>query len=326
MSISRRRFLEGATLGGLAASVSGAAEIDKDRKLPTRVLGKTGVRVSVLAFGGGSRFLMYKDEDKALEAVNHALDLGINYMDTAYGYGNGLSEERIGKVMKTRRKGVFVATKINKRDGDEAMRVLEGSMKRLQVDQIDLIHIHSLTNEADLAAVEAKGGVLETLHKLRDQKMTRFIGITSHTDPNVLATALDRHDFDCTQMALNAAMVGMKNGKDGMIINEKMKPSFQTIALPVANRRKMGVIAMKVFAQEGLLGQAPLEKLLYYSMSLPVTLCTVGMPKPEYIDHNIEMAKAFKPMAKGEMQELSARLSDKNKAAFDRFLSNHIDA
>jgi predicted aldo/keto reductase-like oxidoreductase len=322
MSISRRSFLEGA----VAAGVSSAAEIDNDHKIPTRVLGKTGVRVSIVAFGSGSRFLMYKDEDKALEAVNRALDLGINYMDTAYGYGDGKSEERIGKVMKTRRKGVFVATKINKRSGDEAMRVLEGSLKRLQVDQIDLIHVHSLTDEADLAAVEAKGGVLETLLKLRDQKVTRFIGITSHTNPVVLAQALERHDFDCTQMALNAAMVGMKNGKDGMVINEAMKPSFQTIALPVANRKKMGVIAMKVFAQEGLLGQAPLEKLMYYSLSLPVTLVTLGMPKPEYIDHNVELAKAFKPLSKGEMQDLSTRLSDKNKAAFDRFLSTHVDA
>jgi aryl-alcohol dehydrogenase-like predicted oxidoreductase len=177
MSISRRRFLEGTTLGGLAAGVSSASKLDKD-KLPTRALGKTGVHVSILAFGGGSRFLMYKDEDKALEAVNRALDLGITYMDTAYSYGNGLSEERIGKVMKTRRKGIFVATKINKRPGDEAMQVLEGSLKRLQIDQFDLVHIHSLTDDKDLADIEAKGGVLETLHKLRDQKVTRFIGIT----------------------------------------------------------------------------------------------------------------------------------------------------
>jgi predicted aldo/keto reductase-like oxidoreductase len=326
MSISRRRFLESTALGGLAAGVTQAAEIDKDHKLPTRVLGKTGARVSILAFGGGSRFLMYKDEDKALEAVNRALDLGINYMDTAYGYGKGLSEERIGKVMKTRRKGVFVATKIDKRPGDEAMQVLEGSLKRLQIDHFDLVHIHSLTDENDLAQIEAKGGVLERLHKLRDQKVTRFIGITSHTDPNVLAKALERHDFDCTQMALNAAMVGMKNGKSGMVVNEAMKPSFQTIALPVANRKKMGVIAMKIFAQEALLEQAPLEKLMYYSLSLPVTLVTVGMPKLEHIASNVTMAKAYKPMPKAEMDELSKRLSDKNKAALDRYLSNHVDA
>src|SRR5260221_1168619 len=278
MSISRRRFLESTALGGLAAGVTNAAEIGKDHKLPTRVLGKTGVRVSILAFGGGSRFLMYKDEDKAIEAVNRALDMGITYMDTAYGYGNGRSEERIGKVMKTRRKGI-VATKIDKRDGDEAMKVLEASLKRLQIDQFDLVHIHSLTTDDDLAKIEAKGGVLETLHKLKDQKPTRFIGITSHTDPTMLAKALEQHDFDCTQMALNAAMVGMKTGNPNMVINEAMKTSFQTVALPVANRKKMGVIAMKIFAQEGLLDQAPLEKLMYYSLSLPVPLVTVGMPQ-----------------------------------------------
>jgi predicted aldo/keto reductase-like oxidoreductase len=284
------------------------------------------VRVSTLAFGGGSRFLMYKEEDKALEAVNRALDLGITYMDTAYSYGNGVSEERIGKVMKTRRKGIFVATKINARGGEEAMKILDASLKRLQIDQFDLVHIHGLTDDEDLAKVEAKGGVLEALHKLKDQKVTRFIGITSHSDPTVLAKALDRHDFDCTQMALNAAMVGMKNGKPGMVINEAMKTSFQTVALPIANRKKMGVIAMKVFAQEGLLEQAPLEKLMYYSLSLPVTLITVGMPKPEHIASNVAMVKAFKPMPKAEMQELSTRLASKNKAAFDRFLSHHVDA
>src|SRR5436305_7122353 len=236
MSISRRRFLEGTALSGIAAGVSSAAKSDNNHKLPTRVLGKTGARVSILAFGGGSRFLMYKEEDKALEAVNRALDLGITYMDTAYSYGNGLSEERIGKVMKTRRKGVFVATKINKRPGDEAMQVLEGSLKRLQIDQFDLVHIHSLTDDNDLAQIEAKGGVLETLHQLRDQKVTRFIGITSHTDPTVLAKALERHDFDCIQLALNAAMVGMKNGTSNIEINHDMKTRLQTNAQRLADR------------------------------------------------------------------------------------------
>src|SRR6266542_443469 len=136
MSISRRRFLETTALGSLAA---GSLAADANTPLPTRVLGRTGARVSILAMGGGSRFLMYKEEDKALEALNHAFDLGITYMDTAYGYGNGLSEERVGKAFKARggRKGIFLATKINKRPGDEAMRILEGSLKRLQTDQVD---------------------------------------------------------------------------------------------------------------------------------------------------------------------------------------------
>jgi predicted aldo/keto reductase-like oxidoreductase len=228
--------------------------------------------------------------------------------------------------MATRRNGIFLATKINARKGDDAQRILEGSMKRLQTDHVDLIHVHSLTDADDLAAVEAKGGVLDVLHKLRDQKVTRFIGITSHTDPVVLKTALERHDFDCTQMALNAARVGMANGSGGMVINEALTTSFETVALPVANRKKMGVIAMKVFAQEGLSGKASAEKLISYALSLPVSVAVVGMPKLEFIDKNIEIAKAYRPMPKDEMKELSDRLALAHKASLDKFFCNHVDA
>ena len=326
MGISRRRFLETAALTGIAAQPLVAAEVDGKSAMPTRVLGKTGAKVSILAFGCGSRFLSYTDEDKALEALNKALDMGITYVDTAYGYGNGKSETRVGKVMATRRKGIFLATKINARNGDEAQRILEGSMKRLQTDHVDLIHIHSLTDEADLAAAEAKDGVLNVLHKLRDQKVTRFIGVTSHTDPAVLKLALERHDFDCTQMALNAARAGMRNGKGNMEINDALTTSFESLALPVANRKKMGVIAMKIFAQEGLSGKATAEKLISYSLSLPVSACVVGMPQLDFIDKNIAIAKAYRSMPKGEMKELSDRLSLAHKAQLDRYFCSHIDA
>jgi predicted aldo/keto reductase-like oxidoreductase len=324
MSISRREFLQVSALGAVAAnSLTAAAKTE----LPTRTLGKTGARVSILAMGGGSRFLMYKDEDEAIQAAQHALDSGITYVDTSDDYGkNHLSEERIGKALKGRRNGVFVATKLSNRNGDDAARVVEASLKALQMDQVDLIHIHSLTSEDDLARIEAKGGVLEQVMKLRDQKLTRFIGITSHTDPTVLKTALERHDFDCTQMALNGALLGMKSGKGGMVPNEAMKTSFETVALPVANRKKMGVIAMKVFAQDALTSDTSVEKLLYYSLSLPVTTAVVGMPKIEQIDKNVQLAKAFRPLPKSEMQDLSRRLSEKNKAALDRFFSTHVDA
>jgi len=216
MRISRRSFLGTTALGGLAVNAAHGAEIGKNGGLPKRTLGRTGARVSILAMGGGSRFLMYKEEDKALEALNRAFDLGITYMDTAYGYGNGLSETRVGKVMAERRKrdGIFLATKIEARKGDEAARTIEGSLKRLQTDQIDLIHIHSLEDEADLAQIEAKDGILNRLLKLRDEKVTRFVGITCHNDPTVLATALGRHDFDCTQMALNAALATSPRRED----------------------------------------------------------------------------------------------------------------
>jgi predicted aldo/keto reductase-like oxidoreductase len=292
--------------------------------MPTRILGKTGVRVSILAFGSGSRWLMYKEEDKALEAMSKALDLGISYVDTAYGYGNGESERRVGKLMPQRRKTIFLATKLNVRNGDKAMEMFEGSLKRLQTDHVDLVHIHSLTGPEDLAAIEAPDGVLKVLYKLRDQKVARHIGITSHTDPAVLKTALERHDFDCTQMALNAARAGMAKGISAL--GESHPDSFESLALPVANRKKMGVIAMKIFAQEGLNGKAPVEKLIRYALSLPVTAAVLGMPKLEYIEENIQVAKAFKPLPAAEMKTLSNQLAGQHKAALDRFFASHVDA
>ncbi len=324
MSISRRSFLENAAIGGLAAKTASGAEGSK-LTLPTRTLGRTGAKVSILAMGAGSRFLAYQDEDKAIEAMNRAIDLGVGYIDTTYAYGADQSETRVGKIMKTRRKEVFLATKVPERDGDKALAILEGSLNRLQTDHLDLIHIHMLMGEDDLAKVEAKGGVLNTLLKLRDQKVTRFIGITCHHDPYVLKTALERHDFDCTQMALNAALVGMKPGSGGMVINPAMKPSFQSIALPVATRKNLGVIAMKVFAADGLAGQATAEKLLYYSLSLPVALAVVGMPSLQMIEENTRMARAFKPMPAEEMEALANGLAGRNKMALDLYFQHHTD-
>jgi aryl-alcohol dehydrogenase-like predicted oxidoreductase len=325
MSISRREFLGTAAVAGLAAGPLAADS--GNSTLPTRVLGKTGARVSILAFGAGSRYLMYKAEDQALAAITRALDLGITYIDSADDYGSGhLSEQRIGKAIKGRRNGIFLVSKVTPRSGDEAKRAMELSLKALDVDRLDLLHIHQLADEDDLAQVEAKGNVLDQLLKFRDQKMTRFIGITSHANPATLKTALERHDFDCTQMALNAGQVAMMNGTGGMVPNKAMKLSFETTALPVAVRKKMGVLGMKVFAQEALVGQATPQKLLYYTLSLPVTAAVVGMPKLEHIAENVRLAKTFQPLPAAEMLQLSGRLSARNKQALDRFFEHHVDA
>jgi aryl-alcohol dehydrogenase-like predicted oxidoreductase len=325
MNFSRREFLGTTAAAGLAA---GPLSADAgSTALPTRILGKTGAHVSILAFGAGSRFLMYKEEDEALEALRKALDLGITYIDTADDYGKGhLSEQRVGKVLKGRRDGIFLATKVSVRDGAGAARAFEESLKALQMDHVDLLHIHALTTAEDLQAIEAKGGVLEQVMKFRDQKMTRFIGITCHADPAVLKAALERHDFDCTQMALNAGMVAMSNGRSGMVPDPAVKTSFETLALPVALRKKMGVLAMKTFAQDALIGQAVPEKLLAYTLSLPVTAAVVGMPKLEHIAENVRLVKAFKPLPQAEMKRMSAALSEKNKAALDAFFRAHVDA
>jgi uncharacterized protein len=324
MNISRRDFLGTTALAGAAAST---LEADTGASsMPTRVLGRTGARVSILAFGAGSRFLSYKEDDQAIEALQKALDSGITYIDTSDDYGKDhLSEHRVGKAIQGRRGKLFIATKLSDRKGAESRRIVEASLKALNVDQVDLLHIHALLNSEDLAQIEAKGGVLEQLMKFRDEKLTRFIGITGHADPVAMKAAIEHHDFDCVQMALNAGMVNMMNGKSGMVPNGAMTSSFESEVLPVALRKKMGVLAIKTFAQDALLGQASPEKLLYYTLSLPVTAAVVGMPKLEHIVANAGLAKAFKPLPASEMKQMSNRLSEKNKLALDNYFRGHVD-
>jgi predicted aldo/keto reductase-like oxidoreductase len=324
MNISRREFIGTVAAAGIAA---GAPAGTGSTPLPTRVLGRTGARISILAFGAGSRYLMYADEDKALAALTRALDLGITYIDTSDDYGpDHQSEKRVGTVIKGRRDKIFLTTKLSNRDGRESRRIVEASLKALQVNHVDLLHVHALTTAQDLASIEAKGGPLDQVLKMRDEKMTRFVGITSHANPEVLKTALERHDFDCVQMALNAGTVSMTSGHGGMVPDPLVKTSFETTALPVALRKNLGVLAIKAFAQEALIGQAPLEKLLYYTLSLPVTAAVVGMPKLEHIEENARLTKVFKPLSAAEMRQLSGRLSEKNKQALDRFFLDHVDA
>jgi len=284
--------------------------------MPTRVLGRTGVSVSILTFGAGSRFLKLKREP-SIEMLHRALDLGVNFVDTGENYGDGESEKRIGEVLRTRRREVFLATKLGQRDLDGALRAMEGSLKRLGTDQVDLVQIHHLEGAEDLAKVSAKGGAYEALTKIRDRKMARFIGITSHTDPQTLGAAIERHDFDCTLMALNAAQRG--GAPTGM------RASFETTALPVAVRKNMGIIAMKVFAQDELTGEAPAEKLIYYCLSLPVASAVIGMPSLQILEQNVDLARRFQPLAREEMNRLAGELSAKKKVALDTFFARHAD-
>jgi uncharacterized protein len=337
--LSRREFLGGI---GVAATASAAAT---DATLPMRPFGATGAQVTLLAIGCGNRlWAAYKTEDRGSEALQLALDNGIRYIDTAQAYGDGISETWVGNVIKSRRKEIFLATKTPARTYDDVLKRCEASLKRLQTDHLDVLHLHSLRYEEDLEKIE-KEGALDALHKLRDEKTVRFIGITSHSDPATLAKALERHDFDCTQMALNAGMQGRspdgagywKTGGVNDFFGEPLAPkpypgsSFEDVALPVAVRKKMGIIAMKVTAQEGLIGsgqnRASAAKLIQYAMSLPVSVVTVGMPQLEFIPKNTELARSFQPMSKTEMKELSTRLAEGNKTALDyHFNHEHRDA
>ncbi|MGD1155820.1 MAG: aldo/keto reductase [Terriglobia bacterium] len=207
-SVNRREFIRSALAVGALSAVSSKAAEDAPGRLPTRTFGRTGLRPSVLAIGCGSRLMAYGQDDRILEALELALASGITYFDTAQDYGGGRSEPLVGQATKGRRQGLILATKTHARTADEVMRRAEQSLKRLQVDQLDVLHIHEVLGPDDLQQVEAKGGALEGAYKLREQKMVRALGISCHGNPESLAQALERHDFDCVQMALNAALQG----------------------------------------------------------------------------------------------------------------------
>ncbi|PYU76642.1 MAG: aldo/keto reductase [Acidobacteria bacterium] len=295
--LSRRKFLEslGVTTAGVGLSLfPDMAEPPRALSFPTRTLGRTNAKVSILAFGCGSRFLMYDDEEKAIAALHHAIDLGITYLDTAYAYGDGKSETRVSKVMASRRKDVWLATKILDRTRDAFLR------------------IHSVGHADDLKKIEAPDGALKGLLEAREQQLTRFIGMTSHISGEVLATAIQRHDLDCVQMALNAS----RNGR------------FEELALPAAKAKNLGTIAMKVTGQEFLLGsasgKADIDSLLRYSLSLPVTTAVVGMPSLDMLEHNTTLARNFSPLSDDEINRLRLQLAP-SRDGLEHRLVGHLD-
>ena len=314
---TRREFLEsGLAVGAVAALPGLASAAPKDAagpaKLPHRTLGRTGESVSILAFGCGSRFLMYP-EQQASAVLEQAIGSGIDYLDTAVQYGDGESERRVGRVMATRRKDVFLATKIppGARTRDAALREFEASLKRLQTDHVDLVHLHSLGDAADLAKIEAKDGAIHALYELREQKLARFVGMTSHTDGAVMAQAIERNDLDCVQMAMNPARAAR----------------FQELALPAANKKNLGVILMKVTGQEKLMvdGGADAESLLRYAWSLPVSAVVCGMPKLEFLQANVASARAYStPISPAEKERLETLLAGR-RVVMERFFAHHQD-
>ena len=308
--VTRREFLEKSSL--VVGAVAAMPSLPAAAAIPHRTLGRTGASVSILAMGCGSRFLQFPAE-QATAVLERAVSLGINYLDTAQGYGNGESETRVGRFLAARRKDVFVATKINSeaRTRDAVLREIEVSLKRLQTDHVDLLHLHSLTDAADLAKIEAPDGAIRALYQLRDQKVARFIGMTSHTDGAVMASAIEHNDLDCVQMAMNPSRA----------------LKFEELGLAAANRKNLGVILMKVMGQDKLLGpgKGDPNALLRYAWSLPVSTAVCGMPKLEMLEANVAAARAFAaPFSPAEMDRLRQQFAA-HTPVMERFFARHVD-
>jgi hypothetical protein len=153
--LSRRHFVKTVVGTVAVAGIAGKlphmlAAHQTSAGMPVRDLGKTGHKVRIFSLGGQATLETAGKTDESLAIINRALDLGVNYIDTAAWYGNGISEQYIGQVMKTRRKEVFLATKTHDRSYDGSMRYLERSLKNLQTGTLDLWQLHNVRTQDDL--------------------------------------------------------------------------------------------------------------------------------------------------------------------------------
>jgi len=296
--------------------------------MPTRNLGKTGYRVGIFSLGGQATIEQPNKEEEAVAIVNRAIDLGVNYIDTAAAYGrpDQWSHQYIGKVMKTRRKEVFLASKTHLRTYDESMRLLEISLKHLNTDHLDLWQVHNIKTTEELDKVFAKDGAIRALETARSEKVVRFLGITGHANPHVLADGLRRYKFDTILMAVNAA--------------DRHYLSFIDNLLPLALAQQLGIIGMKIPARGRILstwtpppldqqpefergatraGTLTMQEALEFVLSLPVSTVIVGCNDVAQLEENVAVAKAFTPLPEAKLAELQARTEEiKRQALFFR--------
>ena len=264
---------------------------DEPRPIPRRAFGQTGVQVSALGLGcfplGGLR-----DEAAAVEVVLRALDAGCTYLDTAPSYGRGRSETRVGRALAARPDlDVFLATKTHTRTGADARRDVEGSLKRLGVERLDLVQVHAVKSREDLQAVLSKGGPLEALLRAREEGLLRFVGVTGHADPVVMREALAHEAFDAALFPLNCV--------------DPHHLSFERETLPAAVERGIARVAMKVFAS----GNLPKKGLdpalcLRYVGGLDVSTIIVGCRSVEEIDLAVRVLRANRPLSPDEKKTL----------------------
>ena len=287
--------VKAAPIGSLFGKSPGPAFNAKG--LPTAVLGKTGVAVPRIGIGLGSRLCAVEDRDKALSILHSALDHGFYYWDTAYSYRNKdiISEERLGLVLKSRRKEVFLATKFESRTYDGVMRELEQSLKRLQTSYLDLYQAHLIQSPADLDILGAPGGALKALQKIKDSKVARFIGFTGHIHAEAMAEAARRHEFDTMLIALNHY--------------EERRGDFEGGAIPTAAARNMGIMIIKAIRPRETVKDVAAADLLRYALSLPLVHCAVvGTDSLEVVQKNAAILRDFRPLSPEKMKKLSVKL------------------
>jgi aryl-alcohol dehydrogenase-like predicted oxidoreductase len=287
--------------------------------MPTRNLGKTGYKVGIFSLGGQASLEKPNNFEVAVPIIERALDMGVNYIDTSsiYGGPERWSEQYVGKVMAHRRNEAFLATKTKERTRDGSMRMIEKSLQLMQTDHVDLWQLHDIGTMFDVNEVFAKGGAMEALLEMKDQKVVRHLGLTGHYRPESLMEGIKRYPFDTILMAMNAA--------------DPHHYSFNQELLPLAVERQMGIIGMKIpgrgrilstwtppsleqqkHSWEGVVpaptpGTLTMREALYYTLSRPVSTVIIGCDTIAQLEENVHLAREFTPLSDGQATELVAK-------------------
>lgn len=324
---SRRDFLKKSSALGVAlvagkvgASAAGVlpalpSNPVTEKAMPTRNLGRTGYRVGIFSLGGQAAIEQPNNEAIAVPIVERALDLGVNYIDTAAAYGgtDRWSQRYVGQVMKRRRDQAYLASKTHDRTRDGSLKLLEESLKLLNTDHLDAWQLHHIDSQDDVDRIFGKGGAIEAFQQAKEQKMVRFLGVTGHHDPDLLIQCIERFPFDQILMALNAA--------------DKHHLSFTEKLLPLAVEKQLGIIGMKIPARGRILaswkpdpkkaggfeGNAPgpgtlaMKEAMYYVLSQPVSTVIIGCDTIAQLEENVQFARDFTPLSERQLAALSEK-------------------
>ena len=284
-----------------SASLTPPATPRMPDEIPRRALGRTGEYVSALGLGG-YHLGEVGTEREATRIVHEAIESGLTFMDNAWEYHEGKSEERMGKALVGRRDRVFLMTKCctHGRDAKVAMRLLDESLRRLKTDYLDLWQLHEVAYHNDPEHAFMKGGAIEALAKAKEQGKVRFIGFTGHKDPALHLRMLSYDfPFDTVQMPLNCFDATFR--------------SFEQQVLPELLRRGIAPIGMKSLGGEGLSVKrkaVTAQEALAYAMSLDVATTVSGIDSMRVLRQNLRVARGFERMSPAEMQALRNRCAD----------------
>jgi len=290
-----------------------------DSEMLYRELGSTGEKISAIGLGGWHLSLKHVDESLAIRLIRTAIDRGITFMDNCWDYNDGVSEMRMGKALRDGyRDRVFLMTKLDGRSKAEAAKQLDESLKRLQVDHIDLVQYHEILRFEDPHRIFDQEGAYAALLEAQKAGKLRYIGFTGHKDPAIHLHMLDVADhhgfqFDTVQMPLN--------------VMDAHYRSFAKLVLPELVKRKIGVLGMKSMANGILLRSntvTPIE-CLHYALNLPTSVVITGMDSMEILDQAFEAVQTFQPMTDEQVQALLARTAETgSRGEFEPFKTSSI--